>query len=234
MTIEKEIKRIFISGLRPENARRKGYLGMSMIGGCPTAAYDSFMGTREVDMRLLWYGFAGGNCESGIRDLFRVSSEFVLIPKEHYMYHIEADFDSRYRGHADIILASRLDGELIVVDVKSLGWDKFEDVALYSKVPYSHEKNVAQVRSYMYHGKFDRGAIIYTPRDIPHGGWPDSALHVADNDVLPFRVFEAKKDSVAIADLNEKATLLLKLIDKRKRPECTCGFCRRDYEEIPF
>lgn len=233
MTIEKEIKRIFISGLRPENARREGYLGMSMIGGCPTAAYDSFMGTRRADMRLTWYGFVGGNCEKGIRDLFRVSDEFALIPQEHYMYHIEADFDSRYRGHADIILSSRMHGELTVVDVKSLDWLKFEDVALYGKVPYSHEKSVAQVRAYMDHGKFDRGAIIYTPRDIPHSAWPDGALSV-ESSALPFKVFEVDRDSRTSGELNKKAVLLLELIDRNERPECTCGFCYRYDDKMPF
>ena len=234
MTIEEEIKRIFISRLRPENARREGYLGMSMIGGCPTAAYDSFMGTRKADMRLLWYGFAGGNYENGIRDLFRISDEFVLLPKEHYMYHIEADFDSRYRGHADIVLVSRLDGELTVVDVKSLDWFKFDLVTMYDKVPYSHEKSVAQVRAYMDHGKFDRGAIIYTPRDIPHGGWSEGALDVTGNNALPFKVIEVESNPRVRDGLNGIAALLLEAIDKRERPECTCGFCRRIDDEIPF
>ncbi|MEE8308577.1 MAG: hypothetical protein V3R81_15015 [Gammaproteobacteria bacterium] len=236
MTIEIEIKKTFVSGLRPGNARMKGYLGMSLIGGCHAAAYDSFLGAREPDMRLTWYGFIGRLLEEGIRDLFRVSDEFILLPDGHYKYHIEADFDSRYRGHADIILASRSDGKMIVVDVKSLDWHKFENVAIYGEMPYSHHKNVSQVLSYMDHGKFDLGAIIYTPRDIPHGLWPDSALHVAGNDVMPFKVIEIQPNPVACLALNMEAVALLDAIGRKERPECTCGFCRApvDGDEISF
>ena len=151
MTISDQIKEALASRLRPENARREGYLGMSAIGGCPTVAYDSFYGNRMVDMRLLWYGFSGGAYESKIYDLLALSAESVVLPKSHYAYHIEADFDSRYRGHADIILVGPGRGPVTtvstVVDVKSLAWSKFEDIILFGKMPYSHDKSAAQVQS---------------------------------------------------------------------------------------
>jgi hypothetical protein len=237
MTISSQIKQAFTSKFRPENARREGYLGMSMIGGCPTAAYDSFYGTREADMRLLWYGFSGANCENGIRNLLRISDEFTLLPENHYRYHIEAAFDSRYRGHADIILINRYK-QPIVVDVKSLAWPKFENVALYGKVPYSHDKSVDQVHAYMDHGMFHRGAIIYTPRDIPHGEWPSDLLR-ADSRPLPFHVIDVIANPIRQGNLNEHALWLLNCIDNKDRPDCTCGFCPdevdiHDEDEIPF
>lgn len=236
MTISDQIGKAFTSSMRPENFRSKGYyLGMSMIGGCPTAAYDSYFGLSEPDMRLLWYGFSGHNYERGIRDLFLLSDEFTLLPKSHYMYNIEADFDSRYRGHADIILRDNRSGGYVVVDVKSLDWRKFEDVS-HGDLPYSHEKNLCQVQAYMDHGKFDAGCIIYTPRDIPHGAWPDSALSISGNGVLPFVTIEIEYDSATQISIEKHAKWLLELIDKKERPDCTCGYCEKDvaYDGIPF
>lgn len=233
MTIANELRLSFTSRLRPENARRKGYLGMSMIGGCPTAAYDSFMGTREADMRLMWYGFAGGNYENGIRDLLRVSRGCTLVPRSHYLYHIEASFDARYRGHADIILVGPR-GETTVIDVKSLDWRKFKDL-LDGKLPYSHDKNLIQVQAYMNHGDFDHGGIIYTPRDIPHGAWEEEALNL-ENDPMPFKVVDIPYDIAAFEALDEHALQLLEMIDKNERPDCTCGWCRQivSDDEVPF
>lgn len=233
MTIDSQIKSAFTSEFRVENARREGYLGMSMIGGCPTAAYDSFYGLRGADMRLMWYGFSGANCENGVRDLFRIPGEYALVAKDHYLYSIEAKFDSRYRGHADIILIDQYK-RLTVVDVKSLAWPKFENVAIYGKMPYSHDKSVAQVQAYMDHGHFDYGAIIYTPRDIPHGEWPSGLLEIGSYP-LPFRAMDVIASSMRKRELNEHALWLLGCIDDKNRPGCTCGFCPDDDEdEIPF
>lgn len=235
MIIDRALQKGFLSPLNPGNARSNGYLGMSMVGGCPTAAYDSYYGLRNEDMRLKWYGFSGRSYENGVRNLFKYSMNFTLVPTDHYMYHIEADFDSRYRGHADIILANQFDNELVVVDVKSLNWRKFADVKLYGRVPYSHEKNVCQVQAYMDHGNFNCGAIVYTPRDIPHHEWTDEFLSVDCGKVLPFEVVDVPIDVAAQIALNKQAKLLLELIDKKERPACTCGWCDPPREEeIPF
>lgn len=225
--------------LNPGNFRSAGYLGMSMIGGCPTAAYDSYMGTRESDMRLRWYGFAGRAYEDAIRNL--LSLRGTVLPKEHYWHNVVANFDHRYRGHADILLID--DGELVIIDVKTLDWYKYKKLRLEEEVPYSHEKNLAQLQAYMSHvdgggyGEEEgiRGCIIYTPRDIPHSRWESGDLLVKSNP-LPFTVIDVQPNYDEQYQLDMKARGLLRMIDNGERPVCTCGWCEPNpaEDEIPF
>lgn len=227
--IERLLKEAFTSETNPANFRPDKYLGMSMIGGCPTAAYDSFFGNRDADMRLRYYGHAGRIHEEGVRGLLSLAGH--VLSKDHYWHHVEASFDSRYRGHIDIILVSG--AKLTVIDVKSLDWPKYEMLVRDEKVPYSHEKNVDQVLSYMTHidpakdpeSKWSiGGATIYTPRNIPYNGWEADELRPG-SDPLPFRVIGVAPDIERQAELIARARDLLYTIDSGHRPECTCGYC---------
>lgn len=230
----------FTSELNPGNFRSTGYLGMSMIGGCPTAAYNSYYGYQEADMRLRWYGFSGRAYEDAIRNL--LSLRGTVLPKEHYWHNIVADFDPRYRGHADILLMS--EGGLVVIDVKSLDWLKYVSLVRDGTMPYSHEKNLCQVQAYMAHiskppeeGEAICGSIIYTPRDIPHSAWFKSDLDWR-GDPLPFTVVHALPDYDAQYKLDLKARGLLRMIDANEQPDCTCGWCKNvvtvTEDDIPF
>lgn len=238
MNIKELLHDAFTTELNPGNFRPDGYLGMSMIGGCPTVAYDSYFGDKEADMRLRWYGFSGRAYEDAIRNL--LSLRGTVLPKEHYWHNIVADFDHRYRGHADIILIE--DGDIVIIDVKSLNWSKFEALKTMGTMPYSHEKSVSQVQAYMFHTRayasFEHitGAIIYTPRDIPHGSWSSTDL-VLDSIPLPFEAIGVLADYSEQYQLDQKAKMILRMIDNHERPACTCGYCKQDTiadDEIPF
>lgn len=237
--IKELLSNAFTTELNPGNFRPDGYLGMSMIGGCPTAAYDSYFGDKEVDMRQYWYGFSGRAYEDAIRNL--LSLHGTVIPKEHYWYNIVADFDHRYRGHADILMITPEDN-LIIIDVKSLSWEKFDVLKRGAIEPYSHDKNVAQVQAYMFHTSayashpVVAGAIIYTPRDIPHREWREGELNLL-SDPFPFGVVNVWPDTDVQYHLDQKAQMILRMIDNRERPTCTCGYCKQDVlieDEIPF
>lgn len=235
--IEELLHDAITSELNPGNFRSTGYLGMSMIGGCPTAAYDSYFGDREADMRLRWYGFSGRAYEDAIRNL--LSLRGTVLPKEHYFYTITADFDDRYRGHADILLVD--EDQLTIIDVKSLDWLKYEALVRDGTMPYSHEKNTIQLQAYMSNvsGRWSaiQGSIIYTPRDIPHSAWFKSDLDWR-GDPLPFTVVHALPDYDAQYKLDLKARGLLRMIDANERPDCTCGWCKNvvtvTEDDIPF
>lgn len=237
--IERLLHDAFTTELNPGNFRPDGYLGMSMIGGCPTAAYDSYFGDKEADMRLRWYGFAGRAYEDAIRNLLALRG--TVLPKEHYWHNIVADFDHRYRGHADILMITP-DDDLIIIDVKSLAWGKFDALKRNAIEPYSHDKNVAQVQAYMFHTSaysshpIVSGAIIYTPRDISHREWRENELNLL-SDPLPFAVVSVSPDIDDQYHLDQKAKMILRMIDNYERPICTCGNCKQDRsteDEIPF
>lgn len=216
---------------------RRGYLGMSGIGGCPRQQYFSVVNPEEADDRLQWYGWTGYTHEAAIKNLLGQQADAVLTmifggasmfpeamiklkPKgfnleasiegddSTWPRELMADFDSRYRGHVDIVL---LDGTL--VDVKSVGPEKFVKLKRDGRGQYTH---VCQMQAYMEHGPFHRGILLYVARNLPHFSWQ-----------LPFWCVDVPRDEMLMKRLDEKAKSILAAIDADEPPTCQCRWCKR-------
>lgn len=179
------------------------YLGMSGIGSCPRKLYMEFIGGKERPSdQQHWYCWTGYMHEAAVIGLI-AGEQTVQRQVE-----VVAEFDPRFRGHVDYVLGSQ------VVEIKSVGWEKFIKIRDEGRAQYEHR---AQVQMYLRHGGWPKGLIIYIARDVPH----------REFDGPPFWVFEADPDRKLADTLDAKAREVLAAIDRRETPACECGWCRR-------
>jgi len=197
-----ELKDRLVAALREQSGleKHRPYLGMSGIGQCPRKLYLEFVNGRpEPTDQSHWYCWTGYLHEQAIVNLL---GEVPARQME-----VVADFDERFRGHVDYPL-----GEL-VVDIKSVSWDKYGRVRANGTALAEHIK---QMQMYMRHGGFARAALVYIARDVPHKEWAGLPLWVYEVEYLPDLADE----------LDAKARAILAAVDAGRPPRCECGWCR--------
>lgn len=189
------------------------YLGMSGIGGCPRKLYFDFVEQREVaGDQQHWYCWTGYLHEGAVVELLgsvvsNPNQEEEGVKPWRRQVEVVAGFDQRFRGHVDYII-----GEF-VVEVKSVGWEKFCRIKEDGQAQYEHR---AQMAMYLRHGGWQRGYIVYIARDVPHREFEP-----------PFWVFELEWDEGLMERMDRKARDVLAAIDRKEPPACTCSYCRR-------
>lgn len=198
---------------RDKNYEYRDYVGMSAIGGCPRQSYFRFMDPEPPDDRMNWYAWVGYTFEYAIVDLLK-GAGFKFHPDVE-QHDLVANFDPRYRGHIDHLLADKT-----LIEIKSVYWDKYLRLREQGRPEALHYD---QCQAYMRHGKFPRAIIIYTPRDIPHREWDDSHR----GNFLSFWTYDIFRNERRMDELDQKAKAILAAIDCREPPECTCRYCRR-------
>lgn len=203
-------------GLREKSGLegQRNYLGMSGIGQCPRRLYLDFVeGRVSASDQQHWYCWTGYVHEAAVIRL--LAEDLTEAPPQGSkptdllrQVEVVAGYDQRFRGHVDYVLSER------VIEVKSVGWDKFVRIRDDDQPQYEHR---CQVQMYLRHGGWARGLVIYIARDVPH----------REFDGPPFWVFEVEPDEVMADRLDRKAQDVLAAIDRREPPACTCSWCRR-------
>lgn len=184
---------------------RRAYLGMSGIGNCSRKLYFEFVqGKAEASDQAHWYCWTGYLHEAAVLGL--------IVPEQNKgelrrQVEVVAGFDNRFRGHVDFAFEQQ------VIEIKSVGWDKFKKIREAGRPQYEHR---CQVQMYLRHGGWRQGLVVYIARDVPHNEF----------DGLPFWVFEVEPDETLANTLDAKARMILTAIDRREAPECSCGWCR--------
>lgn len=200
-------------GLREKSGleKQRNYLGMSGIGQCPRKLYSDFVeGRTGASDQQHWYCWTGYLHEAAVIKLLAEEQGGGGAGEKELLRQVEvvAGYDERFRGHVDYVLSER------VIEVKSVGWEKFLKIREDGWPQYEHR---CQVQMYLRHGGWARGLVIYIARDVPH----------REFDGPPFWVFEVEPDEVLADRMDKKAKEVLAAIDRREPPACTCNWCRR-------
>ena len=177
----------------------RDYVGISQIGKCPRQTYKQFFHGISIDFMSHQRAYMGYEQEKNILELLQESHVAARIADNL----VVAPFDIRLRGHFDGITR---DGNFI--EIKSVSVRKFEKVMQTHRAIYDH---FAQVQLYMRYSKIRTTFIIYRCRETYNH-------HVIE---VPYSEREAVK-------LEEKAKEILKAIDTKSPPVCTCGRCKED------
>jgi hypothetical protein len=200
------------------------YLGMSGIGQCPRKLYFDFADGRQPPTdQQHWYCWTGYLHEAAVLGLLGEALTPALshtpsgAPKgggereeEKMLRQVEvvASFDERFRGHVDWVMGEQ------VIEIKSVGWDKFVKIQGNGRPQYEHR---CQVQCYLRHGGWQKAYVVYIARDVPHKEFEGP----------PFWVFEVERDEGLMEQMDTKAKQILAAIDAGEPPACTCGWCGR-------
>ena len=180
---------------------RREYLGMSSVGRCPREMYRRYVdGVADMSEQHHFRSWLGYLFQGGVERLF--GEELVARERE-----IVAEFDERFRGHADLETAG---GDL--VEIKSVDWIGMEMVR--QRGPKRAHR--AQMQMYLRHGGYEKGFLVYVARDVPWKKWKG----------LPVWVYEMRVDEKEGQRLDGKARLVLAAVDAGSAPECVCGRCK--------
>ena len=141
--------------------RYKGRLGMSRIHEPEDVLVAEVLGRpQDVDRDLLLLFDLGDLFEDDLHEKLHAA-----FPGPEYRYRSEqveivAGFDARYSGHAD--------GEIetpagpVLVEIKSTTAAKIDRIRESWRLP---RRTFAQVQTYLRHGGYDRGLVVYQARD---------------------------------------------------------------------
>ncbi len=186
-------------------SERREYLGMSGIGRCaleqwytmkfgplPSLARDKygkrgylFEGDAKLRLQRIGYYFPG--------------SEVQLI----------APWDSRFRGHTDGQVPAERFGEPWLLELKSCGPKKFEDV-VWHNAPLS--EHLCQIQTYMRYGGWNWTMIVYINADT------------FDHWMIP-----VKRDDTYGKQMELRAQWILRCVDGEEYPpKCECGWCAKN------
>jgi hypothetical protein len=190
---------------------QRDYLGMSQIGQCPRKLYFDFVGGLPAfSDQQHWYCWTGYLHEAAVVELLAGEQGSRGAGEEEGARQVEvvAGFDERFRGHVD-----RVWGDA-VIEIKSVGWDKFLRIREAGVPQYEHR---CQVQMYLRHGGWRKAFVVYIARDVPHREFEGP----------PFWVFQVEPDEVLADRMDKKARDILAAIDAGEAPVCVCGYCRR-------
>ena len=201
----------FMRDLERVKPRDKTYLGMSSIGQDSDKIYLTMLKPAEVPSdSLCWYHWAGYMFEVAIMDA--LAAYGIPLDPAASQREIVADFDNRFRGHID---GATKDGKT-VIEVKTLTWRKYQTVREKNA---AYSEHIEQVLCYMRHGGFERGLIVYAPRDIdwrfwsnPYHGWTNAD----ETNHLAFGCIEILPDEERQDALDQKAQMILSALDNTK------------------
>lgn len=230
-----------------------GYLGMSMIGGCPRAAYDAMLrGDDQESDSMLFYSLVGRIFEDamieflqGSLNLIGQSRVRVYTPGKHDpMGNAVSPWDDRFRGHIDAWVEPG-DGTKILVDVKTVSYKKLTKIR---KIGVKAMKYTPQLQMYMRYGNrgqgFDHGVLFFVARDVDWSDWPENNDPANIPIYIPtgpdghpaIDLFDVSKSDVEADELDRKARMILGHYDQGTPPRCECGYCKTEQEQevIPF
>lgn len=180
--------------------QHRDYLGMSAIGRCPLQLYRQF-----VDGRGTLTDRAHLNCYSGyfferqVREVLVNCGAAIERSRE-----LVAPFDTRFRGHID---GETVDG--LLLEIKSMNTRRFDELKESHRLPREYAD---QVQAYMRYGPYDMAMVVTVCRES-----------------FDLFVLAIDRDDAAGAVLERKAMAVLKAIDDRTPPRCTCGRCEAGY-----
>lgn len=194
-------------GRDPYAAERHLYLGMSAIGGCPYEAYQSMVDPQPTEERMQWYHWRGHVIEADILEILH-DQGIPLLPKNDDAYNVAADFDSRFRGHCDILTQ---DG--VVIDVKTTSWRNVS----YMQNNGVSAQNYDQLQAYIRHGGFQAGMLLYVPLDIPHREWDHNYWEAAEP-TLAYWPVDIAPNPARQDYLDQKARTILAAVDGQLPP----------------
>lgn len=136
--------------LRSGFEKKRDYLSISHVSGCPRRAMREYLEGFEINEHTHEMCFAGYENERSVLDILHT----VLI---HNPVEVVAPFDSRLKGHLD---AMTVEGD--VVEVKSVNARKWEKIIKERRPLLEH---FAQVQLYMRYAKRERTFIVYRNRE---------------------------------------------------------------------
>jgi hypothetical protein len=198
------LKQSLVEALRDKSGleQHRPYLGMSSIYYCPRKLYFDFVeGRQSFTDRDHYYCWLGYMYEDRLKQLLGEQVQYRPIE-------IVAEWDARFRGHADYQFDSAL------VEIKSTNWDKYQKIVADRRPDPAH---VAQVQMYLRHGGWPACFMIYIARDVPPREWQ----------AFPLWIFEIGPDPALADTLDQKARRILMAVDKGLPPNCICNWCRR-------
>jgi hypothetical protein len=175
----------------------RSYLGMSDVAKCARQAYDRFVDGAELNDYHHRMSYVGYLFEQDILRNMREIRVATLDRRE-----LVAGFDDRLRGHIDGVTAW---GDLL--KIKSLTLSKFSLICQQARALHEHND---QVQLYMRYGGWRYAWIVYVCRET-----------------YERKVFRVRYDEARAAALEVKAMLILAAIDRRERPKCECGYCKK-------
>jgi hypothetical protein len=215
---------MILAGLRGESGleQKRDYLGMSRVHMCPRLLYDEFnrgltrneMGDWNHWMCLVGYTHQNMLTRLVLEGQALAEHEFsnMSIICEH---EIMADFDSRFRGHVDMLFGD------IPVEFKSVSWRNYQEILESGRMPRHH---FGQMQLYLHHGGFENGLMVYVARDCP-------APLREDGREVPVWVFDVYSYPDIARKLDYRAKLVLDAVDEGEPPQCWCGKCLHDVDE---
>lgn len=178
--------------------QHRDYVGMSKIGGCSLANYLEFFDGIHLSEEAHRMCYTGYEQEANILLMLANMGIAQIVPDDRK--EVVAPFDPRLRGHIDALTC---EGDLL--EVKSVSNRKFVQVRDTGR---SLGKHFVQVQLYMLYGNWNKAFIVYRCRDT----YEHLVLKI------PFRAILAHQ-------FEQKAKSLLRSIDEKEPPECSCGHC---------
>lgn len=141
---------------------QRNYLGMSQISKSEEELLrictgDQWLPGLRDHLRLA----LGHVFEADMKD--RLEGVFSDLGIEVYSLEgetLEADFDSRFKGHTDGWL--KWQGEEVLIEIKSTFDEKLQRIISERRIPRS---DYDQVQMYLHHGGFQRAFVIYIARE---------------------------------------------------------------------
>jgi hypothetical protein len=177
---------------------RREYVGLSGIGHCLREQYWRFVDPEPLDVRMARYSRAGYLHEHEVKRRLRR----IGVISTYRGAEVVAPFDPRLRGHTD---GETVWGDLL--EIKSTNDRRFREVMRTGGPLPDH---AAQVHMYLRYGPWSQALMVYINR-CDHQYFPM---------VVPY--------DAAVGDAMElRAKELLRAIDLRTPPACTCGCCGR-------
>lgn len=177
----------------------RDYLGMSNIGKCPREIYNLYFETIKPTPEMHRNSFRGYMYEREIITGLINKRLLENFPGEETF--IIAPFDDRFKGHVD---GRFVTGELL--EIKSVSKRKYEHISNKNRLPYY---NYMQIQCYMKYGHF-----------------PSCFCVIVCTETTEINVLEIKPNSHVQQEVEAKAKMLLRCIDNRNFPDCTCGKCK--------
>jgi hypothetical protein len=182
-----------------DDHEERDYLGMSGVGQCPLKLYNDLVHGRSEpsDWANLLFHEGYVHEEDIIARLGQAGHHVAGRQRE-----LVAAFDSRVRGHIDGEIT--LDGERVLLEIKSVNPEGFRDVIDGG----AFDNHRAQVQAYMRFGGWKRCLVIYKNRE-------NGQLWIVSEGY----------DAAEGSRIERKLKMILEAVDNRQLPECTCGQC---------
>lgn len=173
------------------------YLGMSGIADCPRAQWTRYMNGVETGDNNHRNAYRGYLLEKDIKQIL-ISIGFMKPESERELL---AEFDSRFRGHTE---GEDVSGGLI--EVKTMSKVKYDAVVSERRLAYRHYR---QVQAYMKYGNYTKCTAV-----------------IRCTETFEFHVMVVQPNYAIMAELEQKAKMILACIDESREPPCTCNRCR--------